>query len=65
MPVTMICPNLSCRKTIVAPDGARGRLMRCAHCSQVFMVPIRESAPDIEAPKDDANNKDKSGSKKR
>lgn len=56
MPVTMICPNLTCRKTIVAPDGARGRLMRCAHCSQVFMVPTRESVAPQDSSPDDANS---------
>lgn len=56
MPVTMICPNLTCRKTIVAPDGARGRLMRCAHCSQVFMVPVRESSAAQESTSADSNS---------
>ncbi|MBL8877595.1 MAG: hypothetical protein JNG88_00620 [Phycisphaerales bacterium] len=64
MAVTMICPNLGCRKTIVAPDGARGRLMRCAHCSQVFMVPIRDGSSEPATADETNNQKDKSGSKK-
>jgi hypothetical protein len=40
MPVTMICPNLSCRKTVVVPESARGKLVRCAHCNQLFRVPM-------------------------
>ncbi len=39
MPVTMICPNLKCGRTVVAPDNARGKVVRCAHCQQLFMVP--------------------------
>jgi len=43
MPVTMICPNLSCRRTVVAPESARGKLVRCAHCDQLFRVPAATS----------------------
>ncbi len=42
MPVTMICPNLACRKTVTAPDSARGKVVRCGHCKQPFMVPRTE-----------------------
>lgn len=45
MPVTMICPNLKCRSTIVTPDSTRGRVVRCSRCKQLLMVPIRETAP--------------------
>ena len=37
--VTMICPNLSCRRTLNAPPTARGQLMRCAYCNAPFRVP--------------------------
>jgi hypothetical protein len=46
--VTMICPNLSCRRTLSAPASARGKIMRCAYCNAPFRVPER-SAPDSEA----------------
>jgi hypothetical protein len=39
MAVTMICPNLKCGQTVVAPDSARGKVVRCVHCHQLFMVP--------------------------
>lgn len=39
MPVTMICPNLKCGRTVVAPDKARGKVVRCVHCQHLFMVP--------------------------
>ncbi|MCP5119590.1 MAG: hypothetical protein GY953_53000 [bacterium] len=54
MPVTMICPHLSCGQTIVAPDGARGKVLRCAHCKQTFLVP----AETREAPEDGVNQKE-------
>lgn len=41
MPITMICPHLSCGQTVVAPDSARGKVLRCAHCKRTFMVPDR------------------------
>ena len=42
MPVTMICPNLKCGRTVIAPDKARGKVVRCSHCEQLFMVPTVE-----------------------
>ena len=37
--VTMICPNLACRRTVSAPASARGTTVRCAYCQQPFRVP--------------------------
>lgn len=39
MPVTMICPNLKCGRTVVAAEAARGKVVRCAHCQILFLVP--------------------------
>ncbi len=63
MPVTLICPNLTCGQTVVAPDALRGKVVRCAHCGKHFVVPIRSGDS---APKDDPGNKKRShgGSKK-
>lgn len=44
MPVTMICPNLKCGRAISAPDAARGKVVRCAHCKQLLMVPAQPAA---------------------
>lgn len=49
--VTMICPNLACRRTVSAPAKARGNTVRCAYCQQPFRVP--ESAPQVEDEVDD------------
>lgn len=35
----MLCPNLKCGQTVVAADAARGKIVRCAHCKTLFMVP--------------------------
>lgn len=37
--VTMICPNLTCRRTLSAPISARGKIMRCVYCNTPFRVP--------------------------
>lgn len=39
MSITMICPNLKCGRTVIAPDTSRSKVVRCAHCQQLFMVP--------------------------
>lgn len=55
MPVTMICPNLKCGRTVIASEAARGRVVRCAHCQQLFMVPLNAASPDaVEAPAPDS-----------
>jgi hypothetical protein len=54
MGITLICPNLSCSRTIVVPDWTRGKVVRCAHCSQPFLVPGRSDSvsppPPVEEP---------------
>lgn len=35
----LICPNLSCRRTLNVPASTRGKVMRCAYCSAPFRVP--------------------------
>lgn len=53
MPITMICPHLSCGRTITAPDTARGKVLRCSHCKRTFLVPdpAPAEAEDTEAAK--------------
>ena len=52
MPVSVICPHLSCGKTVVAPDSARGKPVRCIHCGDQFIVPplVREQIDGSAAP---------------
>ena len=37
--ITMICPNLTCRRTLSAPVSARGQVMKCPYCDSPFRVP--------------------------
>ena len=39
MAVTLMCPNLRCRKILMVADGARGSRVRCAYCGTHFVVP--------------------------
>ncbi len=39
MPVTMLCPNLKCRKVLQVPDEVRGKQVRCSHCGSLIAVP--------------------------
>ena len=39
MTCQIICPNLSCRKILKAPDEARGKVVKCKHCSAMLRVP--------------------------
>jgi DNA-directed RNA polymerase subunit RPC12/RpoP len=63
MAVTMICPNLKCGRTIVAAESARGKVVRCAHCQILFLVPrdvanAREvKAAETQPPPDDTKHR--------
>lgn len=46
----MICPNLRCGRTVTANDAARGKVVRCAHCQQLFLVPIASSGSSAANP---------------
>lgn len=35
----LICPNLSCRRTLDVPASERGKVLRCAYCGAPFRVP--------------------------
>jgi hypothetical protein len=60
MPVTMICPNLACRRTVTAPDSARGKVVRCGQCQQPFLVPSRDG-PEPPPPEPADGKKQKKG----
>jgi hypothetical protein len=42
MLVTLLCPNLKCRRVLQVPDTTRGHRVRCGHCGQVLMVPNKQ-----------------------
>ena len=62
MGITLICPNLNCGRTIVVQETARGQVVRCAHCSQLFLVPIKNT-PDVPAPAPEAAEASGKGSR--
>ncbi len=39
MPITLLCPRLTCRAVLSVPDKVRGKRVRCAECGVSFMVP--------------------------
>ncbi len=52
MAVTLMCPNLRCRKVLAVPEAARGKRVRCSYCGTMFLVPkqpLRAQRPKAEA----------------
>lgn len=39
MPVTIMCPNLLCKKILAVPNASRGSKVRCSYCGTVLAVP--------------------------
>ncbi len=51
MPVTILCPKLTCRAVLRVPDTVRGKRIRCGECGTAFMVPEPKSAKPTPAPR--------------
>ncbi len=45
MAVTIMCPNLRCRKILMIPDSMRGSRVRCSYCGMVLRVPKSSERP--------------------
>lgn len=39
MPVTLICPRLTCRALLCVPEKVRGKRVRCTKCGTTLIVP--------------------------
>ncbi len=39
MAVTLLCPNLKCKRVLQVPDTTRGHRVRCGYCGQILVVP--------------------------
>lgn len=39
MPVTLICPRLTCRALLCVPEKVRGKRVRCTSCGTTLIVP--------------------------
>ena len=51
--IRIMCPNLTCQKVLAVPSSARGKLVRCKHCSTSIRVPAAKKI--VEEPKADQN----------
>jgi len=52
--IRVMCPNLTCRKILAVPAGARGKTVRCRGCGTNIKIPSGESssaAPDEKSQK--------------
>jgi len=49
MSVTMMCPNLLCRKILMVPDEMRGKRVRCSYCGNVLLVPSKGAKPQTQS----------------
>jgi hypothetical protein len=64
MPVTIMCPNLLCKKILAVPTAARGTKVQCAYCGTMLLVPaakppVRRSAEQTLPPAADQPEKKK------
>jgi len=41
--IRLVCPNLQCRAILAVPQSARGKTVRCKHCSSRLSVPEESS----------------------
>ena len=39
MPITLLCPKLTCRAVLCVPDHVRGKHVKCAECGGILLVP--------------------------
>lgn len=39
MPITLLCPRLTCRAVLKVPDHVRGKRVRCGECGITLVVP--------------------------
>jgi len=40
--IRIMCPNLSCQRILVVPEGARGKVVRCSMCGMNIRIPARK-----------------------
>ena len=50
MPITLLCPRLSCRAILRVPDNVRGQRVRCSECGTAFLVPDKGQKATFPAP---------------
>jgi LSD1 subclass zinc finger protein len=44
--IRIMCPNLSCQRILVVPEGARGKVVRCSMCGMNVRIPaVKKEEP--------------------
>jgi predicted Zn finger-like uncharacterized protein len=51
MPVSILCPRLTCRSVLRVPDSVRGKSVRCPECGATFTVPAAGAGKSPQRPK--------------
>lgn len=51
MPVSILCPRLTCRSVLRVPDSVRGKSVRCPECGATFTVPAGAGGIPPDKPK--------------
>ncbi len=44
--IRIMCPNLSCQRILVVPEGARGKVVRCRVCGMNIRIPAAKEPGD-------------------
>lgn len=47
MAVTILCPNLKCRKVLQVPEAVRGKQVKCGYCGSALLVPEARKKPEV------------------
>ena len=45
--IRIMCPNLSCQRILVVPEGARGKVVRCSMCGMNVRIPVSKKADPV------------------
>jgi LSD1 subclass zinc finger protein len=49
MSITLMCPNLLCRKILMVPNDLRGQRVRCSYCGNILLVPSKGIKPKVQS----------------
>jgi LSD1 subclass zinc finger protein len=49
--IRIMCPNLSCQRILVVPEGARGKVVRCSMCGMNVRIPAPKKEEPVAPPR--------------
>lgn len=55
--ISIMCPNLTCRKVLMVPQNCRGKTVRCRACGTNIRVPSPKLTDPAPAPTDKSHDK--------